>query len=144
MTELATCSFSEFRPNMGAPVRTSLGTPRWFPHDLPAAWLDTAPDGWMLKQNYDTFRRVYFEKLDRIGVDKLLGDVDHLARSFAQLNGGKEPDRLVLLCFEGLKNPDKWCHRTLFAEWWVTNTGEPVAELGATAAPPVPEDPMLF
>ena len=36
---------------------------------------------------------------------------------------------LVLLCYEDLRKPDQWCHRTLFAEWWQKMTGEVINEL---------------
>lgn len=143
MIALATCSYSEYRPDMGAPVRASLGTPKWFSYPLPASWLNAAPDGWMLNVDYDKYRRAYFSKLDKIGIDRLRGDLEHIADAYTALNGTR-PDRLVILCYEGLRNPQKWCHRTMFAEWWEAQTGEHVPELGATCPAPAPQPPTLF
>ena len=39
---------------------------------------------------------------------------------------GKE---LVLLCFEDIRIPSDWCHRTVFAQWWAEKTGEIIEEL---------------
>ena len=37
--------------------------------------------------------------------------------------------KLVLLCFEDIRKPENWCHRTLFAEWWLAHTGEVIEEM---------------
>lgn len=40
--------------------------------------------------------------------------------------GGRE---IVVCCFESLKDPDQYCHRRTFADWWELETGEKVKEL---------------
>ena len=35
----------------------------------------------------------------------------------------------MLLCYEDVRIPEDWCHRTVFAEWWAENTGEEIREL---------------
>ena len=41
----------------------------------------------------------------------------------------EEDKKLVLLCFEDIRKPENWCHRTLFAEWWLAHTGEVIEEM---------------
>ena len=36
---------------------------------------------------------------------------------------------VVLCCYEDVRIPDEWCHRLVFAEWWLEETGEVIAEL---------------
>lgn len=144
MVELVTCSFGEYLPSMGAPIRTSRGTPRWFQYPLPLAWDNIMPDGWMLNiEDEMEYRRTYFEKLNRIGLDTLKGDADYLASQWQRMDGRK-PDRLVLMCYEKLSKPGNWCHRTMFADWWEMMTEQFVGEFGALPTEPEPGPPTLF
>jgi hypothetical protein len=43
-----------------------------------------------------------------------------------QVSDGKP---VVLLCFEDLRKPGEWCHRSMFAEWYEKQTGKKVVEL---------------
>ena len=36
---------------------------------------------------------------------------------------------VVLCCYEDVRQPDEWCHRLVFAEWWFKQTGEVILEL---------------
>lgn len=65
------------------------------------------------------FRRKYFEHLDKIGVEGV-------KRLLEKMGYGKA-EQIVLLCYEDITS-GKWCHRTMFAEWWEKNTGEKVKE----------------
>lgn len=107
------------------PVGISIGAPR-FPlgYELREQCYALAPKGYMLKMEYEPYCEAYFKKLEEIGVDKIIGIVqrlDHKARD--------EDKSLVLLCFEDIRKPEQWCHRTLFAEWWKQKTGEIITEL---------------
>ena len=75
------------------------------------------PYGIFKKYTGEEYTRKYFERLDNIGVDRILEDLK-------QAQGDKE--NLVLMCYE--KNPND-CHRSMFAEWWFINTGEIIEEL---------------
>jgi len=46
LTRIHTSSYRAFRPDMGTPVVTSLGLPRWRPEaqDWPRCWLITGQD----------------------------------------------------------------------------------------------------
>ena len=144
MIELVTVSYGEYTPSMGAPVRTSLGTPRWFPHPLPLAWENVMPDRWMLGiEDEAEYRRAYWEKLNRVGYETLLGDVEFLVDAWERVDG-RRPDRLALLCYEKLSKPGNWCHRTMFGQWWTDQSGSYVGEFGAMPLDLDPEDPCLF
>lgn len=107
------------------PVGISLGTPK-FPlgYDLRDQCYSLAPKSFMLKMEYEPYREAYFKKLEDIGADKIISIVQKL-----DARAREEGKSLVLLCYEDLRNPEKWCHRTLFAEWWQNATGEIIEEL---------------
>jgi hypothetical protein len=107
------------------PVGISLGSPK-FPlgYELRDQCYALAPKGFMLKMEYAPYREAYFKKLEDIGVDKVIGIVQRL-----DTRAQDEDKSLVLLCYEDLRNPENWCHRTLFAEWWQKYTGELIEEL---------------
>lgn len=130
--DLFTCSYKEFRPAMGVPVRSTVGAPR-FPLPYPLAYVagKVTPHSSMLRRPYSEYRSLYLAMLDRRGVKAV---VDEL---FA-IRDAADDHRLVLLCFDDLSKPDAWCHRTMFAEWWLQNTGDTVRELGSHRDDPGP------
>ena len=75
-------------------------------------------------ENLEDFKKAYYEKLNGIGKDRIINMVMKMERDAAAQ--GKD---LVLLCYEDVRIPEDWCHRTVFAEWWVENTGEIIEEL---------------
>ncbi|AVO21768.1 hypothetical protein SEA_GODPHATHER_67 [Mycobacterium phage GodPhather] len=142
MIEIATCSYGEFKPEMGVPIRTSVGTPKWFKGN-PISWENVYPKYHWLHLPFDEYRRRYMALLADHGVEMLRGDIDHMVRLY-QAQHRETPDRLVLLCFEKLSKPDAWCHRTLLAEYLTAELGCGVVELGALPGPTVDPDPTLF
>lgn len=66
------------------------------------------------------FRSRYMRELDRLGVER----VYRMLESYLSL--GKD---VVLCCFEDVRDETQWCHRTMFAEWWLEKTGEKIDEL---------------
>lgn len=117
------------------PVGISLGTPK-FPlgYELKDKCYALAPKGFMLKMEYGPYREAYFKKLEDIGTDKIIGIVQRL-----DARAQEEDKSLVLLCYEDIRKPENWCHRTLFAEWWQEKTGEVIMEL--EEAEPLKEKP---
>lgn len=115
------------------PVGISIGTPK-FPlgYQIREQCYSLAPKGYMLRMELEEFKKAYYGKLDGIGADRIISMVERLNRS-AQAEG-KE---LVLLCFEDVRVPGDWCHRTVFAEWWAEHTGEIISEL------PDPSEPKI-
>jgi uncharacterized protein YeaO (DUF488 family) len=126
---LVTCSYKQYQPTMGAAVRITLGAPKG---KLAPRYLfelrELAPRGYYINADDETFRRRYRHQLHKATAATLR----QRFRSVAQMSGRRQ---LVLLCFETAQSKD-FCHRTLFAQWWIEQTGEKVAELGT--APPLP------
>lgn len=142
MIEVATCSYSEYRPEMGIAVRTSVGAPKWFPHPA-MSWENAFPKYHWLKLPFDEYRRRYLAMLDEHGVEKLRGDLEFIVETHAKLHGG-DVQTVVLLCYEKLSKPGSWCHRTLLSEWLQQNLHTDVVELGAKpSAPPEPEQTLF-
>lgn len=106
-------------------VRISLGTPKWdLGYRLDGEFKDLMPFGLFREyETYEAFKPAYFERLDKIGVSRIqqqLADFDKL---------GKD---VVLLCYEDIRKPENWCHRTAFAEWYKMRTGITIEELPET------------
>ena len=121
MTSLATCSYYEFRPSMGQPVRISLGIPRFkISWELPSRCLwELTPRGRYFHAEPAEFARQYLAQLDRYGTARL-------HEIFTALATGNP---LILLCFETNVRSGADCHRRLFAEWWLEQTGEAIPEI---------------
>lgn len=98
----------------------------------------------------DVFEPLYVKRLNDLGVDRILRQMQR----FADVT---KKDSLVLLCFEDVTKPDAWCHRRMFADWWLQQTGEIVEEIytpsrpkekkekaGKQGKPKTPEQPTLF
>ncbi|WP_367139340.1 hypothetical protein [Saccharothrix sp. HUAS TT1] len=145
MAVFASCSYTQFRPWMGVPVRTSVGAPRHTPgylleHRMPQ-W---TPRRDTLHLPYDEFRRAYRHQLHRTQRQAL--DQADILRAAAGV-GDDVP--LVLLCFEDLATVGLWCHRTLLAEWISAKTGLEVPEYGdhliasPVTLPSAPAEPQL-
>ncbi len=115
------------------PVGISIGKPRFrLGYELREQCYSLAPKGYMLSMNIEKFKPAYYEKLEEIGKEKIIGIVtklDERARS--------ESKELVLLCFEDVRVEGDWCHRTIFAEWWAENVGEVIEELPDPTPPKV-------
>lgn len=126
---LATCSYTEFRPEMGVPVRSTVSSPRWkLPYTIAGHAKLITPTRPMLKMEPDAYTLSYLRILNGNGIDLIRTELAALA-----VEGGS--DRVVLLCYERLNEREKdgtakFCHRSLFAQWYQAQTGEEVPELG--------------
>jgi hypothetical protein len=135
--QLATCTYQEFTPGMGAPIRTTAGAPRFaLGYQLAGHARLITPTRQLLAQNLprDAYEFQYRRLLNGQGIDRIYAELSGLAARIGA-------DRLVLLCFDRLNKPENWCHRTMFAAWYLENTGEEVTELGAL---PPTTPPRLF
>ena len=107
-----------------APVASTVGFPK-FPlgYHFAGTSPHVAPRG-IFGRDLDevTFRKLYYERLDSIGVKK----IEDLLKAIAKAEDAKG---VVLLCFCDLEKG--YCHRRLFAEWWELNTGQNVPEITA-------------
>ena len=121
MTQLFTCSYRAYTADMGLAVVTSLGLPKWRCDEArtwPRCWLLT-PTPALFDAPDEVFDVEYPARLERFGVRRIARTLERIAREH-------EADSLVLLCHEG-----DWerCHRSMFAAWWLTRTGELVCEI---------------
>ncbi len=100
-----------------------VGKPRW-PVGFDYVTLNIlAPYGRLFKINDRLqFTQAYFEKLDALGVGVIRAEFERISNE----HGDKD---LVLLCYENLTKPGEWCHRQVFAQWWLRETGEIIEEL---------------
>lgn len=112
----------ELRSGNYTAVRISIGTPRWdigFP--LAGEIKDLMPFGLLDVEDSAIFKARYFEALNKKGVARIKNQL----QKFETL--GKS---VVLLCYENIRKGDSnWCHRTMFAKWWLNQTGEKIFEL---------------
>jgi len=132
--QLFTSRYQRFRPSQGAPVRTTVGAPRFqLNYELAGEARLLMPSYAMLKLAEEPYRAIYRERLEAAGVDAIRRQLEAIAVA-------AHADRLVLLCFCDLSAPapDGWCHRRMFAQWWQERTGEAVPELAEQP------DPTLF
>jgi hypothetical protein len=111
------------------PVRITVGKPRWaLPYELAGTVMMLSPKGIKgVVVEQPEFRRVYLERLEGFGVEKI-------RRTLSEIADGHENPLLALLCYEDLSEPGTFCHRRMFAEWWEGKTGEKVEELGVPIA----------
>jgi hypothetical protein len=136
------CSFSELRPEpTQLPVRTSQGWPRYkLRYELQAYCGLVTPGRWFnprLGMELGEYEENYRRQLDQHGAAQI-------AKAFTALARKHQVPDLVLLCFDNLSRPGQWCHRSMFADWWLENTGEECTELGRVYQPPEPPGPDLF
>lgn len=103
-------------------VRISLGTPKWpLGYHLDAELADLMPFGLLNRfEQYEDFERAYFDRLNQKGTQRILSQLQRFERL------GKD---VVLLCYEDIRKPDDWCHRRMFADWWMKQTGKEIPEL---------------
>lgn len=131
----------ELRKGTYTAVRISIGSPKWdVGYRISGEMKDLMPFGLLNKyDDYEPFKREYFQRLDRAGVSRIRAGLEAFKRQ------GQD---VVLLCYEDIrKGPENWCHRTAFAEWWKLRTGEEIPELpdptqGASKAPTSSSKPV--
>lgn len=120
--DLFTTSYPRFTPDMGVPVRSSNGTPKYrLGYELVHIASRLIPPWKLVRSPVSDaeFDVLYARELDRRGMAEVRGELERIARSAGD-------SRLVVMCFE--KNP-RQCHRRAFARWWEDRTGQEVPEL---------------
>lgn len=123
---MLTCNYREFEEEMGLGVRTSLGVPKFWPQARTRTLVrmeELTPRGWYFNASPEVFDQRYYEQLNAIGPTAL-------HQKFGQIARTARAEKLVLLCFEKATTAEH-CHRRMFAAWWLTETGEPVQEVGS-------------
>lgn len=135
----ATCTYQEFDPSYGIPVRATVGYPRFkLRYQLSANMPDVAPGKWFNSVSDEKFIEMYFAKLDSVGVAAVRSEAEAIREAAHRIT-----DPVVLLCFDKLwLHPEELCHRRLFAQWWEDHTGEEVPEFGRTVNHPAKSIPI--
>lgn len=114
-------------------VGISLGKPKFkINYTIKNQCYDLAPDRCMWGREIEEFRKMYFAKLDEMGVRK----VESILNTF-HMQAQENNQDLVLACFEDVRDPEDWCHRTMLAEWVKNRIGWDINEL------PNPEPPKI-
>ena len=104
-------------------LRISMGTPKWNTgYRLDGELPDLMPFG-LKGRAFAFFQQGYIARLDKIGIGKIKSRLQQFQ------NDSKD---VVLLCYEDIRKPGTWCHRTMFADWWHKMTGETIEELPNT------------
>lgn len=105
------------------PVQISLGAPRFRTgYTILARLYDLAPGRAWMNARYDDYKKKYLAQMHEKGFSAV---VDMLYEVFVE--NGRKP--LVLLCFEDVRNPEDFCHRRIWADWYEDLTGNEVPEL---------------
>lgn len=111
----------------GAKVGITVGRPRFkLAYPLAGEIRSLAPSRAYFGDPEPVFRAKYRTDLER------RGGATYFAHKFAEMATKAGNDVLILLCFEDLSKPGLWCHRRLFAEWWLEQTGQTVEEVEKT------------
>lgn len=111
------------------PVVTSLGRPRWMKTTGWASVPELAPKGFKDAERGE-FKAFYLARLDSFGLEAIHAKLRTAWRM--QTPGVWTPTPveerlpLALLCFEDIRKA--WCHRSLFAEWWLENAQQALPE----------------
>lgn len=107
-------------------VRISLGAPKWpLGYNIAGEIKELMPFGLLQINDQVLYEKRYRDRLNRIGSDRIQEVLD----SFGV---GRD---VVLLCYEDVRDPSQWCHRSMFARWWLERTGEIADELPDPSAP---------
>ncbi|MFI9591166.1 hypothetical protein [Nonomuraea sp. NPDC052265] len=127
---LATSSWKSFDPELGVPIRITVGHPRFVRYPYEKA-MSLAP--------HELFAPPY-KDIDDIPTERwvynkrLVAHQDDILRELTEI-AAKYPGRTgVLLCYENV-NAGEACHRRWAAEWFHTNYGWEVPEIGAQSGP---------
>ena len=115
---MRTASYRRWTPNLGVPVRTSLGVPAWF--QAPLLELRVAyPWGLLTRPRLEPeeFTTRYRARLDQRR-HRVLAVLAELREGYGDV---------VLLCFE---RSDTFCHRHVLRAWLAEQLGEKIQEIG--------------
>ena len=124
MTVIFTSRFQN--PELATDDYTVVGIVRGIPryrlnYKLAGNIIDIAPPRELFSiYDREKFTPPYMAHLDRLGVGKVKAQLQKY------LDMGKD---VVLCCYEDVREPNEWCHRLVFASWWMLRTGQVIPEL---------------
>lgn len=120
---IVTTSYKSFKPDMGVPIQTSIGNPKF--------WRGPSLTQAKVFYPYVTFKK-HTEKtmaeksvIYQNSLDKYSSQIETMLDSFTVIAGGKP---LVLMCYEDVLAGEV-CHRRWLAEWFKTRYDLEVPEL---------------
>jgi len=106
-------------------VSISLGTPRFSLPFIPIGSIpELMPERKWMHSPLHLYKPLYLAKLESAGVDRI-------QRELARVVKAAPTGKVALLCWENVlaPKPGEFCHRRLFADWWLEKTGELIEEL---------------
>jgi uncharacterized protein (DUF488 family) len=122
------------------PIGTTVGAAKFLPYELAANLGALAPYGDVVVDgetialrkvvDKDAFEKAYLERLDGFGIDAIVETLYAVAKLYGVAG-------VVLLCFEDVIGGTEFCHRRMFADWWLEKTGFHVPELASPDAIPI-------
>jgi hypothetical protein len=119
---LVTGRYGKFNPDLGVPIRSTVGYPRFWRHGPLVHAKEITPYGVFGNRELDDSaqRIAYLARLQDLAVPA----VEFLAGVARQHPG----QRLVVCCFEDVHAGEE-CHRRWFADWFESRYGIAVPEL---------------
>ena len=117
---IGTSSYRLWRPDLGVPVRTSVGPPRFMQAPV-VEWPTVYPPWALVRAGLPEadYRRRYRHQLHRL-TPKILHELEERQEGYCA--------PLVLCCHCNLAKG--WCHRRMLAEWISQKLGVEVPEVG--------------
>lgn len=125
--ELFTARYADYAPAWGVAVRTSVGTPKGWRHGPLEHVRRLTPYGLLHVTDCAEFTRLYAARLERAGAEAIRARLQGVS-------GAHDRRPLVLCCFEDVRHPGVWCHRTTLGAWLCDRLGIEVTELSGPAA----------
>jgi hypothetical protein len=122
--QLATCSYREFKDEMGVLVGTSTGNCR---NRSGVRYARTMAPYSIFKKGLDDPElelAIYWKQLD--------DDHEKIEAEWVKLGADYPGQTLVFACFEDLTKAGLYCHRTWLGSWITSRYGTEVTELGKT------------
>jgi hypothetical protein len=120
---LVTGRYRTWEPGDGVPIRTTVGSPKFWKGGPLIDLRDVAPYGVFGQvADADAAREAYRQRIEQ--------RAPRIVATLAALAHQHENQALVLLCFEDV-HAGQVCHRRWFAEWFEERFGIEVPELGA-------------
>lgn len=125
--ELFTARYTDYVPHWGVAVRTSVGLPHSWRHGQLEHVRRLTPYGLLHVTDRAEFTHLYIARLERAGADAIRARLEGISDTH-------DCRPLVLLCFEDVRRPGVWCHRTILGAWLRDRLGIEVPELGVFTA----------
>lgn len=125
--ELFTARYADYDPAWGVAVRTSVGMPKGWRYGPLEHVRRITPYGLLRVSDRAEFTRLYTERLEHAGAETI-------AARLQGISDAHHGQPLWLCCFENLRTPGAWCHRTILGEFLEERLGIEVVEVNKPPA----------